>query len=102
MTNKRWRALIRFLRARSPTRFPVRVVRRPYRRLCGWTTLESDYFLIHVSTEQDSQAQVDTLLHEWAHAKAIDEAYAHRGRWGEIHGEIYDAWVEDFNETHPN
>jgi hypothetical protein len=102
MNTKEWRALIRFLKKRFPLRVPVGVVRRPYKKLSGWTVLAVDRFVIRVSTEQDVQAQIDTLLHEWAHAKAIDEAYAHKGRWGEIHGEIYDAWAEDYDETHPD
>jgi len=59
--------------------------------------LASGDFRIYVDSLGDPQSQVDTLLHEWAHVLAIEEAYEHRGRWSAFHGEIYDAWARDFN-----
>lgn len=96
MWHKDWVALIRKLKRAFPLEGTVRVIRRPYKRDCGYTTFDGELFTIRVDSRMSYQTQVDTLLHEWAHARAIQEAYCHRGRWGEIHGEIYQSWCEDF------
>lgn len=99
MKTNEWRTLIRKLRKHFPVQGVVTVRRRPVRSDCGSTTFDGRTYHIRVNFNQSEQGQIDTLLHEWAHVCAIDEAYEHRGRWATLHGEIYDAWSREFEEV---
>lgn len=94
-----WRTLIRNLRKHFPVQGKVTVVRRPVKSDCGLTTFNGNDYRVRINSNQEDQGQIDTLLHEWAHVRAIEEAYGHRGRWATLHGEIYDAWTRDFEPT---
>lgn len=96
MTTREWRSLIHELRTHFPVQGTVTVVRRPVKCDCGLTTFDGSNYRIRVNSNQEDQGQIDTLLHEWAHTLAIDEAFEHRGRWAELHGIIYDAWCKGF------
>lgn len=98
-TTQAFRAIVRNLRKHFPVEQPVLVVRR--RILCektdaGLTTFNGRCYRIRVKANQEWQGQADTILHEWAHVCAIEEAYKHKGRWGPIFGEIQEAWTHDF------
>ena len=94
-----WRALIRKLRERFPVQGTVTVLRRPVKCDCGLTTFNGNDYRVRINSDQSDQGQIDTLLHEWAHVCAIEEAYGHVGRWATLHGEIYDAWTRNFEPT---
>jgi hypothetical protein len=96
MNTTKWRALILFLRTKWPISCPVVVRRYPSKKVCGRTVFDGGRFRICVSTLQDGGGQKDTLLHEWAHAYAIDQAYHHDARWGAIYSDIYSTWEKDF------
>ena len=96
MTTSRWRTLIRSLREHFPVTGKVTVSRRPVQCDCGLTTFNGRGWRIRINANLSDVAQIDALLHEWAHVFAINEAYEHRGRWATVHGEIYDAWTRDF------
>lgn len=98
MNIKEWRALIRKLRKRFPVGCPVKVIRRAVKCDCGLTVFDGRRFRVRINALLDIQGQVDTLLHEWAHLLAIEEAYEHYGRWAEMHGKIYDAWQKGFKQ----
>ncbi len=99
MTVREFRLLLRKLRTNFPIECPIVVVRRPGKCNLGLTTFNGRQFRIRISSNQPHQVQFDTLLHEWAHALAIAESYAHGERWGILLANIYDAWARDFNET---
>lgn len=99
MTTTEWRALIRQLRKRFPIDGVVVVIRRKMKCNCGLAVFkgfDGYRYRICVDSDQTLQGQVDTLLHEWAHVCAIEEAHGHRGCWGRWHGDIYDSWTKDF------
>ncbi len=99
MNISEWRALLRSLRKRFPVSGTVRVVRRPLRKDCGRTVFNGCHgYRVTIDSIQPWQGQVDTLLHEWAHVRAIEQAYAHDGPWGSLFAEIYDAWTKDFQQ----
>lgn len=92
MDIKLWRNLLKMLRQNFPTIRPV-VVKRVNKKDSESTTFfDSHQYNIYISTNQSVSAQIDSLLHEYAHAKAIDEACQHHGRFGSLYGEIYQAW----------
>jgi len=101
MKTSKWRALIRRLRKHFPVEAAVSVCRRPVKCDCGLTTFDGRTYRIRINSDLSEQAQIDALLHEWAHVAAIDEAYRHRGRWATVHGEIYDAFCRNFAPSEP-
>ena len=97
MDTQAWRALIRQLRKNFPVTVPVKVVRRRTTTgSIGLTTFDGREYRIRVKSNQESDSQIDTLLHEWAHVCAIEEAYNHQGRWAGLYGDIYQAWENGF------
>jgi hypothetical protein len=92
----KFRALIKNLRRHFPLDFKVKVERRPIKDY-GFTTFNGASFSIRISRNLDWGGTIDALLHEWAHAKAIEEAYQHDGTWAQMHGRIYEAWTRDFS-----
>jgi len=98
MKTREWRALIRKLRERFPVQGQVTVRRYPTKKDCGLTTFDGSNYRVRVNSDQPDGGQVDTLLHEWAHVRAIEQAYRHEGPWGVLYAEIYDAWTKDFEK----
>ena len=96
-----WALLLKMLRKRCPTKVPVRVLRR---RIVIYKGDEvSGYcdesrsgltYMLYVSTSQSWQGQVDTVVHEWGHARYYDEHDWHDPEWGERYSEAYQAYEE--------
>ena len=101
MKTSEWRALIRKLRKHFPVQGTVTVVRYPVNCDCGLTTFDGSNYRIRVNSKQPDAGLVDTLLHEWAHVRAIQQAYRHEGPWGVLYAEIYDAWTRNFERPEP-
>ena len=102
METRKFRALIRQLRKYFPVTQRVKVVRRRITKGdIGLTTFNGSEYRIRIKSNQDADGQLDTLLHEWGHVCAIEEAYEHRGRWATLFGEIYDAWTRNFAPQAP-
>ena len=93
-----WKELLKLLRKNFPIERSVSVHRLKILKNNGVTTFKDNSFIIYINSEQSSEGQIDSLLHEWAHVRAIDEACQHKGRWGELHGEIYEIWEKWDNE----
>jgi hypothetical protein len=98
MKTSQWRALIRKLRKHFPVEGQVTVRRYATKKDCGLTTFNGCNYRVRVNSKQPDAGQVDTLLHEWAHVCAIEQAYRHEGPWGVLYAEIYDAWTRDFEK----
>lgn len=93
-----WRTLIRNLRKHFPVEGKVTIIRRRVKCDCGLTTFNGSSYRIRINSDQPDAGLVDTLLHEWAHVRAIEQAYRHEGPWGLLYAEIYDAWTRDFEK----
>jgi len=99
MNTKEWRLLIKRLRKHFPVDAKVIVRRYPIKTACGMTTFNGQWeFRIAVNSDQTETGQIDTLLHEWAHVLAVQQAYKHEGPWGVLFAEVYDSWTRDFGE----
>ena len=97
MNTQQWRALLRDLRKHFPVEQQAVVKRCPRIRNHGMTRFDGRRYHIYIMRDQDKAGMIDTLLHEWAHVRAIEQAYQHDGPWGAIYAEIYTAWSHDFD-----
>ena len=100
MNTRELRALVRKLRKRFPVPGKITVRRYPAKRNSGVTTYDGRVFRIYIDSSGDKSSQVETLLHEWAHIRAIDEAYRHGRAWGRHYAEIHESWTHNLDETH--
>jgi hypothetical protein len=76
------------LKAANPTiTVSVRRCRVP-RSLCGDCRRMSDHFLVRVDSQASSQEQLDTLVHEFAHAIAWTE-WESTGNHGKVWASAY-------------
>ena len=87
-----WRALLKWLRTTFPTDMTVIVRRAPSQSSDGVTRCDGRRIAIRINSQQDASQQVHTLLHEWGHALALDNAYKHNEAWGKLYSTIYAAW----------
>jgi hypothetical protein len=67
-------------------------------RSCGDTTRTKRRITIRISDKLDWYSAIDTLLHEWAHARSYphstmeDKLEHHGSQWAVTYGEIYMAY----------
>jgi hypothetical protein len=85
------------LRSHSTIDARVIVRRRPIKKLNGQVTFDGEDYYITVSSLIDSQAQAETLMHEWAHVLAIEEGYNHGETWGAMYSRVY-AFCEEHHQ----
>lgn len=98
---KSYQKVLRLLRKKCPPAFPVYVRRvKMSDTKDGYCSKANDKFQIRISKSLSEAAAIDTLLHEWAHARAwnhihdsIDneqfEKMAHDASWGVAYSEVY-------------
>ncbi len=97
-----FRKVIRALRKNFPVSGSVEVRRLPMEgnpSPLGRAGFSGKYFKIHINSDQSSEIQYDSILHEWAHVCAIDRAHSHDATWGVIYADIYDTIVEKLRIT---
>lgn len=90
--DKRWKILVKLLKKHYPISLPLSIRRRKFNGDCGYTSFNGAKIIIEINANHGYVTQEETLLHEYAHAMVIDEAYCHKGRWGVFYGEIFDSW----------
>jgi hypothetical protein len=95
MTTTKWRSLLKYLRTAFPVGCQVEV-RRCNRKECAVTIFDGRTYRIRINASQDTRGQQDSILHEWAHVCAIEQAYRHEGPWGQIFASIYESWSKEF------
>ena len=96
-----YRKLIRLLRKECPPAFPVYVRRVKMSESKDGDCAKTDSaFYININKCLSEAAAIDTLLHEWAHARAWNyihdslnatgfEKVAHDPSWGVAYSEVY-------------
>ena len=109
----RLRQIRNWLADKFPTPYPVTLRIGPLPRedtrnedrpshSCGDTTRTKRRITIRVSDKLDWYSAIDTLLHEWAHARTyphstMEDKIAHHGsQWAVVYGEIYAAYHDDY------
>ena len=107
---QKFRLLLKLLRKDFPTKYPVKV-RRVSKKVMGddapfgicWLVNEykerdKRYFQILISNKYDIGIQLDTLIHEWAHAKTwfdVKDNKFHSKPWTDMYGRLYRKYIED-------
>ena len=101
---ERYYKLIRILRKECPPAFPVSV-RRLALKDDGFCQKKSDKFIIGIDKTLTEREAIDTLLHEWSHARAWNhlhdamdegefEKKIHDAAWGVAYSEVYRIYEE--------
>lgn len=83
------------LALRLPLRRPVRIeIVRHSERLHGCTSLDNKGYLIQL-TQGNRHVMLDTLIHEWAHARAWRSRRPHGDKWGKEYAKAYRLVIGD-------
>ena len=78
-----------------PISFPVRMVRkRDKDGPDGTAAFDGASITVTINSVLSVSSQIDTLVHEYAHAMMMDEAYRHGPMWGEKFSTAYNAHIE--------
>jgi hypothetical protein len=88
MTITKWRQWVKAVKRAYPIDTPINVRRCRMKKNFGITSFNGRVFNIRIDSSQEDAIQVDTLLHEYAHAAAIDEAYNHNEAWGVVYSKL--------------
>jgi len=89
------------LKARFPTT-PVSVRRcKVPKKLCGDCSRKANFFLVRVDKDHPLQVQLDTLVHEFAHALSYlewEETGEHGPMWAQAHLACYHVYEKTVSQ----
>ena len=105
MEYRAYKKLVSILKKKCPAAFPVSVRRVKMVNLDGDCWLGKKKFFIRINRDISESSAIDTLLHEWAHARAWNhihdslncyefEKVAHDALWGVAYSEVYRVYEE--------
>ena len=100
MEYRAYKQLVSILKKKCPLAFPVSVRRVKLAHLDGDCSLGKKKFFIRISRDISEASAIETLLHEWAHARAWNhlhdsldwrefEERSHDASWGVAYSEVY-------------
>lgn len=104
---KSYRKLVSLLKEKCPLAYPVSVRRKDMANFDGDCALHSKKFFIRIRKSLNESAAMDTLIHEWAHARAWNhlhdklsweefEERSHDASWGVAYSEVYKVYEQSF------
>jgi len=107
MEYRAYKKLVSVLKKKCPVAFPVSVRRVKLSNLDGDCSLGKKKFFIRINKDISETSAIDTLLHEWAHARAwshfhdsLDwsefEQRSHDASWGVAYSEVYRIYEQFF------
>jgi hypothetical protein len=110
MEYRAYKQLVSILKKQSPAAYPVSVRRVKMTDLDGDCSLIKKRFYIRINREITEASAIDTLLHEWAHARAWNhlhdsldwpefEERSHDASWGVAYSEVYQVYEQYFLDT---
>lgn len=110
MTFHAYKKLVSVLKKKCPAAFPVSVRRVKTTDVDGDCHLNKKKFFIRISKDISESSAIDTLLHEWAHARAWNhlldssnweefEERSHDASWGVAYSEVYRIYEQYFLTT---
>lgn len=102
-----YRKLVNVLKKKCPVAYPVSVRRVHLAEYEGDCTKVKGKFYIRIDKGLPEVGAIDTLIHEWAHARAWNhlydsltweefEAVAHDATWGVAYSEVYRIYEQVF------
>lgn len=65
------------------------VSQKPY-KTCAITTFDGATIHIRIHPQQSYASAVDALLHEWAHARVLCQAFEHGEAWGKEYAKAFE------------
>lgn len=106
MKYRAYKQLVSILKKKCPAAYPVSV-RRAKMKDAGGCWLENKKFYIQINQNLAEATAIDTLLHEWAHARAWNhlhdsldwvefEKRSHDASWGVAYSEVYQIYEQFF------
>lgn len=95
-SRQKWRRTLRWLRANFQLRCPCLVRKRKMQDegvCCEYE--KPTRIIIGINSESGFSMQIDTLLHEWAHARTMNgnDTDDHGEEWSLQYGKIYSSFV---------
>lgn len=110
---KSYRKLVNLLKKKCPLAYPVSVRRLKLTDLDGYCSLDSKKFFIRINYSLDESSAIETLIHEWAHARAWNhlhdklswsefEEISHDASWGVAYSEVYRIYEKSFFDSNSN
>jgi len=105
-----YRKLVSVLKKKCVLAYPVSVRRVALTDLDGDCTLGNKKFFIRINKDISEESAIDTLLHEWAHARAWNhlhdsldwyefEKRSHDASWGVAYSEVYRIYEQCYLPT---
>jgi hypothetical protein len=103
-----YRKIIKLLKEHCPPKYPISVRRVElsggYDGLCK---KKDNKFLVKINRDLNEKAAIDTLLHEWAHARCWTNRHdemtveefdrtVHGDHWGIAYAEVYRVFEEKY------
>lgn len=96
----RYRRVVKLLKKELPPALVVKVRRVKLKGFDGLCIRERKSFLILINRELDESMAIETLLHEWAHARSWTllhdqlendafQDFCHNAMWGVAYSEVY-------------
>ena len=97
---KAYNEIVQILKKHCFVAFPISVRRMKLKNLDGDCSLYQKKFYIRINIELNEQLAIETLLHEWAHARAWNHLHdslnceefkqkCHDASWGVAYSEVY-------------
>jgi len=108
MAFESYRKLVFVLKKKCPPAYPIKVRRvKMTSNRDGDCSLSENLFSIRVNRELSEPSAIETLLHEWAHARAWShlhdsltcdefEERSHDASWGVAYSEVYRVYEQCF------
>ena len=104
---KSYQKVLRLLRKKCPPAFPVYVRRvKMGDTKDGYCSKVNDKFQIRINKSLSEATTIDTLLHEWSHARCWNHLHdsmsqeefidqAHNAAWGIAYSEVYQIYEKN-------
>ena len=107
-----YKKLVSVLKKKCPAAFPVSVRRIKTNDFDGYCYLSRKKFFICINKNISESSAIETLLHEWAHARAWNhlhdsldwdefEKRSHDASWGVAYSEVYRIYEQYFLTAEP-
>jgi len=110
---KNYKRLVSFLKKNLPIAYPVSVRRCIMSRsLDGECVKYKKKFFIKINKDLSENLAIETLIHEWAHARAWNhlldsmeaddrfDDFSHDATWGVAYSEVYRVYQKLVNESY--
>lgn len=107
MSYEAYKQVVDILKQRCKLAFPVSIRRTSLKNLDGDCCLKDKKFYIRIDSNLSEASAIDTILHEFAHARAWNHLHdslnphefqdqVHDASWGVAYSEVYQIYEKNF------